>query len=113
MAESHLPLTADEQAALATITTRFPGLVQAVEAQVARLIEAAFARLPGIVATEAGVDSALVEVVDRVVAQGLREHASLDVTDDACGAMTLLIARNAATQARDGLVRRLLDPKRN
>ncbi len=113
MTDARLTLTADEHAALLRITREFPGLVAAIEAHVARLLDETVPRLQGLVTTEGGVDDVLTRLVERVVALAAPQHEGSSVADDACGVMTLLIARNAAARARDGIVQRLVGAKRN
>lgn len=59
-----LALTPEEQATLEKIAVRFPGLVAAVEQQVAVRIEDAVRRLQGWVPTEGGVDYVLGRLID-------------------------------------------------
>ena len=112
MAES-LALSADEQDRLHEIIARFPAQFAAVEHQVELQIEDAVRRLQGFVLSESGVDYVLGRIVDRIVAEAAAQHRDGNLKDDCSGAMTLLIARNAAAVVRAGVMERLVGVKRN
>jgi hypothetical protein len=112
VAIERLALTTDEHAVLVKIERDFPGLVAAIEASVQRLVGEALSAFQGLVMTERGVDYLLGELVERVVAQGTA-HAELELADEVCGAMTLLVARHAVARSREDMMRRLVVVKRN